>query len=107
ELRGPLAAPRMRVLIVGAAGFAGRYLTRELLARGHDVFAATKSGGREEVLPAGRAGEGRPDALPDLPLLRCDVTVQAEVEAALAATRPDGVVFLAGLSAPAAASADP
>jgi GDP-4-dehydro-6-deoxy-D-mannose reductase len=96
----------MRVLIAGAAGFAGRYLARELVARGHEVFAGTRSGGTDEA-PVGREGEGRPDLLPPVPLLPCDVTSRAQVEAAIAAARPDAVVLLAGLAMPAAANAEP
>ena len=35
----------MRVLLFGATGFAGRYLARELVQLGHEVWGAVRSGG--------------------------------------------------------------
>jgi len=97
----------MRVLIVGAAGFAGRYLARELLARGHDVVGGTRSGGSDEA-PAARPGGGEwPDALPRIPLLACDVRSPEQIASALDATAPDAVLLLAGLASPPEANADP
>ena len=97
----------MRVLIIGAAGFAGRYLARELLSRGHEVFGGTRSGGTDEA-PGPRAdGVPRPDDLPEIPLLRCDVTSGEQVEEGIDASRADVVALLAGLASPPAANLDP
>lgn len=97
----------MRVLIVGAAGFAGRYLARELLARGHEVWGGTRSGGSDEAPAPRSGGPARPDDLPPIRLLRCDVTRAREVEVALEEARPDAVALLAGVAWPPAANLDP
>lgn len=86
----------MKVLVLGAAGFAGRHLCHELLGRGH------------EVLPAGRTTPG-PHSLPEGcgPWRNCDVTDAGAVRGLVDAAAPDAVLVLAGLSSQAAANRDP
>jgi GDP-4-dehydro-6-deoxy-D-mannose reductase len=97
----------MRVLIVGAAGFAGRHLARELLARGHEVIGGTRSGGSDEAPPARPDGRVWPDALPAIPLVRCDVRSPQGVAAALAEADPQAVFLLAGVAHPPLANRHP
>ncbi len=85
----------MRVLILGATGFAGRHLADELARQGHEVVGAA----RRVSADARLAGGGH--------LLRCDVTRREEVDAVLAESAAAAVVLLAGLSSPPAAQADP
>lgn len=84
----------MRVLVTGADGFAGGYLVRELLARGHQVRAGVRPGGTEAILPAGVAS---------VPL---ELTDGASVDAALAEPC-DAIVHLAALASSAEARRDP
>lgn len=83
----------MRVLILGATGFAGRHLADQLLEQGHEVVGAAR-----------RVGGGGPGGCR---LLRCDVTRREEVRAALEESAASAVVLLAGISSPPAAQADP
>jgi len=85
----------MRVLIVGIAGFAGRYLARELEALGHEVWGTVRSA---------------PPAAPRFerwPTVRCDVTDPTTIGEALERVEPDGIVLLAGLSFAPEANRDP
>lgn len=86
----------MRILVLGAAGFAGRHLCAELLRRGHGV------------LPAGRSAPP-PGALPEScdPWRSCDVTEPSSVRGTLEGSAPDAVVALAGLASPPVANRDP
>jgi GDP-4-dehydro-6-deoxy-D-mannose reductase len=97
----------MRVLIVGAGGFSGHSPVWEMLARRYEVFGGTRTGGQDEAPRPRGDGRSRPDDLPAIPLLPCDVTVSAQVREAVLSVQPDGVVLLAGLSSPPLANADP
>jgi len=88
----------LRVLITGITGFAGSHLAEHLVAAGHDVH--------------GLAHEDPP--FPNLAAIKDRVTIHSgditrleNVRSALAASRPDAVVHLAGLAVPTLASADP
>lgn len=72
----------MRVLVTGATGFVGRWLTEELVAQGHDPVAAPSSA----VL---------------------DVTDAQAVAEFISIVRPEAVVHLAGISHAQDASRDP
>lgn len=72
----------MRVLVTGAPGFVGRWLTEELVAQGHDPVAAPSSA----VL---------------------DVTDAQAVAEFISIVRPEAVVHLAGISHAQDASRDP
>jgi GDP-4-dehydro-6-deoxy-D-mannose reductase len=85
----------MRVLIVGIAGFAGRYLARELEGLGHEVWGTVRSA------PLGAARFDR------WPTVRCDITDAATIGEALERVEPDGIVLLAGLSFAPEANRDP
>lgn len=90
----------MRVLVLGATGFAGRYLVRELARRGHDVRGAARS-------PVPDAGARHPIGLDGVPLLRCDVADAEQVRDVLAAVRPEGIVVLSGVASPPEANRRP
>ena len=78
----------MRILIAGAAGFAGRHLTESLYQRGHEVFPA----------------DIRPDENAPCKLDICD---RKNVDAVLKASRPEAVVLLSGMSSVGASWKDP
>lgn len=86
----------MRVLVLGAAGFAGRHLCVELLRRGHVVLPAGRTTPASGGLPPGCG-----------PWRSCDVTDPASVRGSLEAAAPQAIVLLAGLASPPAASRDP
>jgi GDP-4-dehydro-6-deoxy-D-mannose reductase len=88
------------VLIFGATGFAGRYLARELVQLGHEVWGAVRSAESDRATT-------HPVPLTIAQLLRCDVTDGAQVEDVLAAARADAVVLLAGLASPPEANRRP
>ena len=73
----------MRVFVTGAGGFLGPHLVAELARRGHQV--------------AGGYVGARPE-LPGVELHEVDIVDRRAVENALAASRCDAVVHLAGLS---------
>jgi GDP-4-dehydro-6-deoxy-D-mannose reductase len=88
----------LRVLITGITGFAGSHLAEHLVASGHEVH--------------GLAHEDPPFA--NLAAITARVSIHAgditrleDVRSALAASRPDAVVHLAGQAVPTLASADP
>jgi nucleoside-diphosphate-sugar epimerase len=74
----------MRVLVVGGSGAIGRRLVPQLAERGHEVIASSRS--------AGRAGQLR--ALGAEPIV-LDVLDAAAVRAAVAAARPEAIVYQA------------
>ncbi|TDE87681.1 complex I NDUFA9 subunit family protein [Deinococcus sp. S9] len=74
-------ARSIRVLVTGATGFVGQALVRELVSRGHTVFAGSRSGG----------------ALPGATGLRLDVTDPGSVLRAVGEADPEAVVHLVGI----------
>jgi nucleoside-diphosphate-sugar epimerase len=74
----------MRVLVVGGSGAIGRQLVPQLADRGHEVIASSRS--------AGNAGRLR--ALGAEPIV-LDVLDAAAVRAAVAAARPEAIVYQA------------
>ena len=74
----------MRVLVVGASGAIGRRLVPQLASRGHEVIASSRSAGRAERL---RTLGAEPIVL--------DVLDPAAVRAAVAAARPEAIVYQA------------
>ncbi len=80
----------MRVLVTGAAGFAGRHLCAALDAHG------------DEAVPVGWDDRSGPAGTSSV-----DVTDAAAVHDAVEAARPDAVVHLAGLSSVAVSHRDP
>jgi GDP-4-dehydro-6-deoxy-D-mannose reductase len=82
----------MRILVIGSAGFAGGYLTRELSGAGHEVWGTT----RQLRAPAA-----------ELPTVVCDVTLPETIAGSLRQVEPDAVVLLAGISSPPVANRDP
>ena len=76
----------MRALVIGADGFAGRWLLRHLLESGDEVAAA---------VGPGYGGETLPGALSPSPL---DVRDTEAVRQVAASAQPDVIYFLAGVS---------
>jgi GDP-4-dehydro-6-deoxy-D-mannose reductase len=89
----------MRVLVTGAGGFVGRWLTPVLEAAGHEVLATFLPG---EPYP-GLAAEASPGASHWMPLdLRDTASVKAVVS-----EPPDAVIHLAAMASGAEARRDP
>ena len=80
----------MKILVTGAAGFAGRHLVRELLAAGHAVATT-------DAFPA----DGLPDYAP------ADLRDGAALRALVRAARPDAAIHLAAISFVPDAAKDP
>lgn len=82
----------MRALVTGAAGFIGSAVTRELLARGHDVCALVEPGAHTGRLE---------DVRSKLTFYEADLHDAPAVEAACAAAAADTCVHLAWYAVPA------
>ena len=76
----------MRALVIGADGFAGRWLLRHLVESGDDVVAAVGPGYGDEPLPA------------NLEALRLDVRDPEGVRRIVTSSQPDVIYYLAGVS---------
>ncbi|WP_034383433.1 complex I NDUFA9 subunit family protein [Deinococcus sp. YIM 77859] len=74
------AGPR-RVLVTGGTGFVGRSIVRELVERGHTVYAGSRGG---EALPGARG-------------ITLDVTDPGSVLRAVGEAEPDAVIHLVGI----------
>lgn len=77
-----------RILVTGATGFAGQYICRELLARGHDVTGTT-------------AGSDVSFADTGVSLRSVDIRDADAVHNLIRDTRPERVLHLAGIASPA------
>ncbi|HEX8391144.1 MAG TPA: GDP-mannose 4,6-dehydratase [Longimicrobium sp.] len=86
----------MRVLVTGAAGFAGGWLLRALREDGHEVVAASQDG--SPPTPRGAA---------EVEWIGMDVTSDDGVRQAVGRARPDVVYHLAGQASVATSFADP
>lgn len=84
----------MRVLVFGAAGFAGTHLLEALAQAEH------------EGIPVGRLSSSDRSAA-GVPFLSCDVRDAGAVRGLMAEVRPDAVINLAGIAAPPVAQRDP
>jgi GDP-4-dehydro-6-deoxy-D-mannose reductase len=84
----------VRILITGASGFVGRHLARECLTRGDEVYGTDRPG---EDLPRD----------PALHWHAVDLLDDESMRRALAASRPEGIVHLAGQANVALAHRDP
>jgi GDP-4-dehydro-6-deoxy-D-mannose reductase len=74
----------MRVLVTGAAGFVGGYMLTELAGNGHD--------------PVALYHQERPVGHPAVPWRQCDLLSRDSIDAALADTKPEACIHLAGIA---------
>jgi len=75
-----------KVLITGATGFTGHYLTQELRAAGYDVV------GLGSALRVGQQDE------PSTTIFRCDLLDRAGLEKVMVQVKPDVIVHLAAIA---------
>src|SRR5690242_4235474 len=88
----------LRVLITGITGFAGSHLAEHLVSRGDEVHG----------LAHARPPFHNLAAVEDLVRIHeGDITSLEDVQGALAGSRADAVVHLAGMAVPTLAAADP
>ncbi|MBV9108504.1 MAG: GDP-mannose 4,6-dehydratase [Gemmatimonadetes bacterium] len=85
----------MRVLVTGAAGFAGCHLVRSLLADGHEVWGTLQ------------AGHTPPAGLLEARWVAMELTSPDSIAAAMGEARPDRVFHLAAQASVADSFADP
>jgi len=85
----------MNILVTGANGFVGGHAIRELLSRGHSVFATDTAPGAAPSLPAG------------IPYRPADIRQPADIDALLDAARPDAILHLGGIAFVPVAWEDP
>ena len=90
----------MTVLVTGAAGFVGQWLTRSLLEKGETVFGLSMTG---EPAP----GVLSKSEIDSITWLSGDLRSAADIDAALETARPDAVYHLAAVSHIPQAAADP
>ena len=86
----------MRILVTGAAGFAGRHVVLELLRRGHKVYGLARRAAQVRALRALGARS-----------LQGDVTRKADLLRVLQAALPQGIIHLAGEAHVGEAARDP
>jgi GDP-4-dehydro-6-deoxy-D-mannose reductase len=91
----------MRVLVTGAAGFVGRWLTSALVARGDRVAGTTLDVPPETGVP------GTEDVRNAISWHRVDLRDLSAIEAVVDEVRPDVIFHLAGVTFVPAATADP
>lgn len=91
----------MRVLILGATGFAGGHLAEELAGRGQEVWGAAR------IRPDGSFSKPVSVANRALPMVDCDITDRSSIGRAFDEVRPDAVVLLAGLAFAPLSARDP
>lgn len=87
-----------RVLVTGITGFLGTWLSEQLLKRGWSVSG---------LVPPGEGPLPRAEILSGIDKLEANLLDANEVEAAVAAARPQVIVHLAAASAPSKSYADP
>ena len=91
----------MRVLILGATGFAGGYLAEELARQGDQVWGAARA------RPDGTFSKAVTVQDEELPMVACDITEPASIGQALEDVQPDALVLLAGLAFAPLSARDP
>lgn len=86
----------MRVLVTGASGYCGQFVTDALLTQGHEVFCCYRS--------AAAACEGLRQVATAIEL---NLTDAASCEQCLASARPDAIFNFAAVSSPIACEKEP
>lgn len=89
----------MRILVTGAAGFFGRYITKQLVEEGHDVLALDTADGYQVAGHIAPEMRGPTDwVMADITQPRLDRVVPDNL---------DAVIHLAAIAAPGVCAADP